>query len=197
MREMIKMVLVLTILSSFSGGLLAALKNGTQEKIEYQELQNVKGPAIEKILEGCENDPIVDRFKVADGEQERSFFVGIFDGKPKSIAFETYGKGFAGKVGVIVGVNLEDDSMLGAQVTTHNETPGVGSKAQDDPSFVSQFANKTVTDSFGVKPDGGNIDAIAGATITSRGVCMAVTEAGEIYKRLKPEIVKQLEKFNK
>ncbi|MBW1649394.1 MAG: RnfABCDGE type electron transport complex subunit G [Deltaproteobacteria bacterium] len=195
MREMIKMIVVLTILSSFSGGLLAALKNGTQEKIDYQELKNVKGPAIESILKGCENDPIVDRFKITDGEQERSFFVGIFNGKPKSVAFETYGKGFAGKVGVIVGVNLEDGSMLGAQVTTHNETPGVGSKAKDDPSFVSQFTKKIVTDTFGVKQDGGNIDAIAGATITSRGVCMAVTQAGEIYKRLKPEIAKQLDKF--
>ena len=192
---MIKMVLVLTILSSFSGGLLAALKNGTQEKIEYQELENVKGPAIKSILKGCENDPIVDRFKITDGEQERSFFVGIFDGKPQSVAFETYGKGFGGNVGVIVGVNLEDGSMLGAQVTTHNETPGVGSKAKEDPTFVSQFTQKTVTDTFGVKQDNGNIDAIAGATITSRGICMAVTEAGVIYKKLKPEIVKQLEKF--
>ena len=195
MREMIKMIVVLTILSSFSGGLLAALKNGTQEKIEYQELENVKGPAIKSILKGCENDPIIDRFKIIDGDQERSFFVGMFDGEPKSVAFETYGKGFDGVVGVMVGVNLKDESMLGAKVTTHTETPGVGSKAKDDPSFVSQFTQKTITDSYSVKQDGGNIDAIAGATITSRGVCMAVTDAGEIYKRLKPEIVKQLEKF--
>jgi electron transport complex protein RnfG len=50
MREMIKMVVVLTVLSSFSGGLLAALRDGTKDKIENQQLEFVKGPAIRKIL---------------------------------------------------------------------------------------------------------------------------------------------------
>jgi len=80
MRELIKMVIVLTILSSFSGGLLAAIRNGTLERIEYQQLTFVKGPAIRAILEGYSNDPIVDRFKITHGDTEKSFFVGFFDG---------------------------------------------------------------------------------------------------------------------
>ena len=58
MREMIKMVIVLTILACFSGGVLAYLRNGTQERIENQVLAFVKGPAIRKIFEGAENNPI-------------------------------------------------------------------------------------------------------------------------------------------
>ena len=60
MREIIKMIVVLTLLSTASGGLLAALRNETQERIDLQVIQFVKGPAIKKILEGATNDPITD-----------------------------------------------------------------------------------------------------------------------------------------
>jgi electron transport complex protein RnfG len=81
MREMIKMVVVLVILSSFSGGLLAAVRNSTKDKIELQQLTFVKGPAIKSILEGAANDPIVDRFKIEYEGGTASFFVGVFDGE--------------------------------------------------------------------------------------------------------------------
>jgi electron transport complex protein RnfG len=87
MRELIKMVVVLTVLSAFSGGLLASLRNGTKDKIEYQQLKFVKGPAILDIFKGATNNPIVDRFKLQDGNVERSFFVGKLDGKTDTVAF--------------------------------------------------------------------------------------------------------------
>jgi len=90
MRDMIKMIVVLTVLSTFSGGLLAAIRIGTKEKIEYQQLKFVKGPAIRAILEGASNDPIVDRFKVQDGDTERNFFVGVFDGTALTGITATY-----------------------------------------------------------------------------------------------------------
>ncbi len=197
MREMIKMVVVLTVLSSFSGGLLAAIRNGTKERIEYQQLQFVKGPAIRSILEGCTNDPIVDRFKLKDGEVERSFFVGIFDGKPGTVALESFGKGFGGEIGTMVGVNVEDDKIAGVGVTTHSETPGVGSRAKTEPSFSAQFKGLSLTEPFKVKADGGQMDALSGATVTSRGVASALTEAGEIYKRVKPQLIEKLKTYAK
>jgi len=42
------------------------------------------------------------------------------------------------------------------------------------------------------KADGGQIDALSGATISSRGVCGAIVEAGEIYKKLKPTIIEKI-----
>lgn len=97
MREMVKMIVVLTALSVLSGGLLAAVRNGTKDKIENQQLQFVKGPAISAILEGASNDPIADRFKLKDAETERSFFVGVFNGRADAVAFESFGKGFGGE----------------------------------------------------------------------------------------------------
>ncbi|MBW2199614.1 MAG: RnfABCDGE type electron transport complex subunit G [Deltaproteobacteria bacterium] len=195
MRDMIKMVVVLTVLSTFSGGLLAAIRIGTKEKIEYQQLKFVKGPAIRAILEGASNDPIVDRFKVQDGDTERNFFVGVFDGKADRVAFETFGKGFSGEIGLIVGVNLNDDKIVGIGITTHSETPGVGSRAKSDPAFASQFKGLPFSGAFKVKTDGGQVDAVSGATITSRGVCAALTDNTEAYRRLKPQLVEKIKDF--
>ena len=195
MREMIKMIVVLTVLSSFSGGLLAALRDGTKEKIEIQQLTFVKGPAIMAILKGASNDPIADRFKIEDQGIEHGFFVGVLDGKAGSVAFESSGKGFGGDIGLMVGVNTADDKILGVGVTTHSETPGVGAKAKTDPAFTAQFKDKPLTATFQVKSDGGQVDALSGATVTSRGVSAALTEAGAVYQRLKPQIVEKLKTF--
>jgi Na+-translocating ferredoxin:NAD+ oxidoreductase subunit G len=195
MREMIQMVVVLTILSCISGGLLASIRSETKEKIEYQQLVFVKGPAIRSILQGSSNDPITDRFKVQDGETERSFFVGVFDGKVNTVTFETSGKGYGGDIGVMVGVNLDDDKIVGVGVTTHSETPGIGSKAKTDAAFSAQFKGMPLKDTFKVKTEGGQVDSLSGATITSRGVSAALTDAGKIYENLKPQIADQLKSF--
>jgi len=194
MREMIKMVVVLTILSSLSGGLLAIVRNQTLEKIENQQLKFEKAPAIKAILQGVSNDPLKDRFKLKYKDREVTFFVGIINDKP-CIAFEDYGKGFSGDIGVMVGVNLETDKIIGIGVTTSSETPGVGSKAKTTPDLSRQFKDLSILKPILIKADDGTIDAISGATITSRGVCLAVTKAGTLYTKLKPEIINQVKKF--
>jgi electron transport complex protein RnfG len=188
MRDLFKLFIAVVIFSGISGGVLAAVQNATKDRIEYQQLVFVKGPAINSIMEGSTNDPLQDRFKMKDQDKERDFFVGEFDGKKNVVAFETYGKGFGGDIGVITAVDVDTDKIIGVAVTTHSETPGVGSKAKTDPGFGGQFEGKPITDVFKVKPDGGKIDAISGATISSRGVAAAVAQSGEIYKRLKNDL---------
>ena len=185
---MVKMVVVLTVLTAFSGGLLAAIRDGTLEQIEMQQLKFVKGPAIKIIMEDAENDPITDRFKVNDGEKDYSVFVGKFDGKANTVALENFAEGYGGAVGVMVGINMETDEVLGVQVTTHTETPGLGARAKDDPAFVAQFNGGNIKEPFKVSQDGGRINALSGATITSRAVCQAASAAGEAYQSLKPKI---------
>jgi len=197
MREMIKMVIVLAVLSSFSGGLLAAIRSGTKEQIENQQLEFVKGPAIRKILANASNDPIADRFKLMYGDTEISFFVGIFDGKANKIAFESSGKGYGGNVGLMVGIDIENDKIVAANVTTHSETPGLGANAKDKPDLVNQFIGLSILAPIKVTNDGGQINAMSGATITSRAVCYAATDVGKIYQKLKPQLVEKLQDFGK
>jgi Na+-translocating ferredoxin:NAD+ oxidoreductase subunit G len=195
MRDMMKMVIVLTVLASFSGGLLAAIRNNTKEQIEVQQLNFVKGPAIKTIMEGSSNDPISDRFKMQVGPVEKDFFVGKFNGEAKAVALEGFGKGYGGDVGLMVGINIEDGKLLGVSVTTHAETPGMGAKAKDDPVWVSQFKGLSIEDPIAISNDGGSINAIGGSTITSRAVAAAATEAAKVYKENKDQILEQMKSF--
>ncbi|MCD6586353.1 MAG: RnfABCDGE type electron transport complex subunit G [Desulfobacteraceae bacterium] len=197
MNDMVKMVVVLTVLSSVAGGVLAAVNKGTASQIEAQQLTFVKGPAIMSILEGSTNNPIEDRFKIADGDAETSFFVGVFDGKATTIAFEEFGKGFGGDIGVMVGVNVNEDKLVGVAVTVHTETPGLGANAKDKPDLVSQFKGLSVKESVSVTKDGGQINAISGATITSRAVCVAVDKALKSYQKIKPQLQQEIQQFGK
>lgn len=196
MREMIKMVIVLTVLSSLSGGLLAALKNTTEERIDSQVLKFVKGPAIKKILEGASNDPVSDRFSIEIEGAERNFFVGVYDGKARAVAFETKASGYGGEMGVMVAFDVETDKIMGVSVTTHNETPGVGATVETNTDFKNQFSGLPADANPNVKEDGGGINAMSGATITSRAVCTAVGKATDFYQQMRSEIKDQAKTFS-
>ncbi len=194
MREMISMVVVLTVMTAVSGGLLAAVKSGTELRIEEQVLKFQKAPAIESIFTDVTNNPLAERFNIeTEGTKLQVFPAKLSDGGT-AIAFETKGKGgYGGDVGLMVGINTDTDQIIAVRVTTHSETPGLGAKAKDDPAFVSQYDGKSMDDGFGLKADNGSIDAMSGATITSRAVTLAAIQAQELYKKLKPEILKEIQ----
>ena len=81
MGEIIRMIVFLTLISFASGGLLAALREGTQERIDQQVLEYVKGPSIRTVFAGASNDPVATRFQLSDGDKARTFFVGVLDGE--------------------------------------------------------------------------------------------------------------------
>ena len=192
MRDMISLLVAVVLFGGISGGLLGALRAATQERIEYQQLKFVKGPAILDLLKGSSNDPLEDRFKIKDGKEKRTFYVGVFDGKPNTVVLESEGKGYGGEIGLVVAVNLDNDQLRGVGVTTLRETPGVGARVKTDPSFTSQFKGLPFTEPAKLKSDGGKIDALSGATVSSRGVVAGVAAAENVYKRLKPEIMEKM-----
>ncbi len=197
MRDMIKMVVVITLLSTFSGGLLAYLQNNLSTRIEQQKLVFVKGPVLKDLFAGAENDPIQSRFKLSVGGQEKDFFVGVFGGKPGVVALEAFGPGFGGPVGVMVAVDTDKDEIRKIGVTTATETPGLGMRAKTDPGFSAGFQHLSVLKPHKVKNDGGDVDALSGATVSSRAVVAAVNQADEIYQKYKAEIVKKAQAFGK
>ncbi len=195
MKEIVRMIVVLSLISFASGGLLAALREGTQERIDQQVLEFVKGPAIRTVFQGAGNDPIANRFQIKDGGEMRSFFVGVIGGEPRGVAFETSGRGYKAEVGLMVAIDVKDDRVIAVDVTTHSETPGLGSKAKTDPKFSGQFKGLPVTKPVKVNQDGGSINAISGATITSRAVTGAASSAFTVYERLKPEILAKMKEL--
>ena len=101
-------------------------------------------------------------------------------------AIETYtDKGFAGRFSLMVGFN-PDGSIANIEVLEHKETPGLGTKMAL-PAFKDQFKGLKISDLPGgqlkVKKDGGTVDAITAATISSRAFCDAVNRANEINQK--------------
>lgn len=198
MREMIRMVATLAVLAAFAGGLLAAVKISTEDRIDQAVLEFVQGPAIKSIMEDVSNDPLQDRFTMKIEDEEKNFFVGKQNGTPRIIAFETNASGYGGELGVMVGINMETGQIHGVGVTTHSETPGVGARAETDVRFKTSFEGLPVTDDEQVRigDDGGEVAAIGGATVTSRAVSLAVRRAGDLYQEYQSQIKKEAETFS-
>jgi electron transport complex protein RnfG len=197
MGEMIKMVVVLTLLSIISGGGLKGLEEWAKPKIENNVMREVKGPAIKAMLKAAENDPVADRFKIPDGDTERNVFVGVFNGKANTVVLESEANGYGGKVGLVVAINTDEQQLAGIGVTTHTETPGLGGEAKANPDFAAQFVGKSITSPIQVTDDGGEISALSGATITSRAVCKGTMQAIDAYNKLKPQLLEKLKGMGK
>ena len=86
--------------------------------------------------------------------------------------------GFDGPITMMVGIDFEGN-VLGISVIKHTETAGLGAvaaaKTSAGESFRGQFVGQS--GSVSVTKDGGQIDSITGATITSRAVCVGVQAA--------------------
>ena len=188
MKEIIKMLVVLSVISGVCGFLLASVKMATEERIEEQVLLNVKGPAVAKVLAGSSNDLIKERKNVEVNGQQIVVFVGKKDGGEWAFAFETSSGGYGGDIGVVVGFEKDRDVLTGVGITTHKETPGLGARAKDDPFFTKQFEGKSISSAIKVKKDDGDIDAISGATVSSRAVCEAVQKAIGLMEEIKSKI---------
>ena len=83
--------------------------------------------------------------------------------------------GYGGEITLMVGFKKDKKTVISYRVLAASETPGLGMKLKT-PEFADQFAGKDGT-SLKVKKDGGEIEAITSATITSRAVCRAIADA--------------------
>ena len=196
MRELIKMVVVLTVLTAISGGLLAGVRAATKDRIDLQVLKFVKGPVLDSIFEKASNDYISDRFTVVHNGEEITVFPAVVDGKVQQIALSAAGGGYGGDIGLMVAVDISSGQITGAGVTTHSETPGLGARAKTEPDLTNRFVGMPINKTFKVEKDGGEITAISGATVTSRGVCQAATKAGKLYSDLESEIKSKIDNLS-
>ena len=83
--------------------------------------------------------------------------------------------GYGGNITLMVGFKKDKKTVISYKVLAASETPGLGMKLKT-PEFADQFAGKDGR-ALKVKKDGGEIEAITSATITSRAVCKAIADA--------------------
>jgi electron transport complex protein RnfG len=173
MRKFLGLVLSLTTISGVCAFVLATVDAATREPIA--QMMEQKKVAAAKAVLPPETVSVAEE-KDARGEP-------LYVGKDASGAVVGYALtgadagGYGGEIVLMVGFRADKSTVVCYRTLSAAETPGLGSK-MNDPAFSAQFAGKKAA-GLSVVKDGGEIEAITAATITSRAVCKAIAAAAE------------------
>jgi electron transport complex protein RnfG len=183
MKDLIKVSLFLAAVCFISSATLAFTYTKTLPIVKQNEVKKYK-ESLTKVIPGSSS--FEDR-TIKSSNKSYKISVGK-DKSGKTLGFATIVSpvGYAGPIDIMVGIS-SDGKVNGIIIQNMSETPGLGTKAKT-PKFKNQFIGLTVKSMPKVKKDGGNIDAITAATISSRAVCRGVTEALTLYKEHKDQI---------
>jgi electron transport complex protein RnfG len=171
------MVLSLTLISLGASACLGFVYELTKDPIAVSVL-NKKLDAIRQVVPEFTNNPNDEMYRLPTGDGDSlDIYPAKKDGEIIGYAVNTYSKsGFSGNISLMAGFT-PDGTIINISVLEQKETPGLGTK-MTDPEFNDQFNNKNPGDfSLKVKKDGGQVDAITAATISSRAFCDAVQRA--------------------
>lgn len=172
----INMVVTLFVVTVGSGALLGLFNQLTAEAIATSQ-QKAQEEAIASVLPSFEK--LGDSYKMLPkGDKDSLEVFPAFDANNKKVgnAVKTYtNNGFSGLIEIMVGFD-DENKISGFQVLKHQETPGLGSKMQEwfTPKMKGIDPSKT---NMTVSKDGGDIDAITAATISSRAFLDAIRRA--------------------
>ena len=159
-------------------GLALALVYGVTKEPIAESKRLDKQQKLEEVMPAFDNDPLAT-------EQELSETVMGYAGKSgdelSGIGMtSSVNTGYSGYFSIVFGLS-KDNTIERVRILESFETPGLGSKAGESP-FIDQFEGRPADTKFMVAKDGGDIDAITGATITSRAVCDALNAGLEAYQ---------------
>jgi len=169
---LINMILSLVLISMVMSAALGFVYMKTKDPIEAASRQK-EIAAIKQVLPEFDSDPVADKTE-KDGV---IVYQVSKQNQPVGFAIKTFtDKGFGGHVEIMAGF-LPDGSINNVVVLSHKETPGLGTK-MTDPKFSYQFLGKNPAEFIlKVKKDGGQVDAITAATVSSRAYCDALQRA--------------------
>lgn len=176
---MLMSLLVITLVSGLSLGYVNDLTVGPKAKAKLEKKVN----ALKLVLPTFDNNPVEDMKlvkseKVADSiEIYPAYLNNEFVGAAVIGSTE---KGFSGLVKIMIGFN-PSGVVENVVVLEQKETPGLGTKMAED-KFLKQFKGANLsTFNLKVKKDGGEVDALTGATISTRAFCDAAQTAYEAF----------------
>lgn len=165
MRDILKLSLTLALICAVAGAALAATQSVTSKVImERQQAELTK--ALGELL------PEADKFEEVEAEGVK-YFVATKADKPVGAVMLAAGTGYGGPVNLLVSIDV-NAKVQTVRVGDNKETAGIGTKVTQNTSFLAQFINKSPTDKLTVGQD---INAVSGATITSRAVTAGVKQA--------------------
>ena len=185
--SLIKLVVVLTAIALVAGLALTGVYARTKGPIELSQKEK-KDKALHDVLPGFSGN-IADTVISIDGEDVTVHKAINADGSLFGVGVETFTKkAFAGRFDLMVGFD-DDGVILNTEVIKAGETPGLGDKINKSKSdFAKQFNGQDPAEyKLQVSKDGGDVDAITAATISSRAYCDAVQRAYNVFKIVKED----------
>jgi electron transport complex protein RnfG len=168
MKELLKLGGYLLVVCAVAGVALSGTNHFTFDRIREEKAANERR-ALKDVL------PSASTFR-----QEKDYKVGL-DEKNAAVGYvlNVAAVGYSGKIEAIVGIDGQFN-VTGVKVLSQTETPGLGAKIARD-AFLDQFKGRAA-EAIVLKKDGGQIDAITAATISSRAITKAVKERVNGFK---------------
>lgn len=179
------MLLSLTGICVVAGAILASVNEATLEPIAASKAAALES-AIKMVVPEFDNTPTAESYMAVTGDGDSlRIYPAKKGGELVGAAVESNTmNGFSGEIRVIVGFDKEG-TLYNYSVLQHSETPGLGSKMQEwfrtDKNNQSVIGRKLSEGELKVSKDGGNVDAITAATISSRAFLNAVNRAYSAY----------------
>lgn len=185
MKDKVKVILIpavsLLIICMVVTALLGVTNRVTEPKIA-QLAAETEAAAKQAVL--TEAASFSEEKQIETDSTVYTYYEGLTaDGTAAGYVFRTSAKGYGGDIAVMVGVKT-DGTVAGVNILSISETAGLGMNAKNE-SFLSQFLGKSGT--IGVLKNGSSeteIQALTGATITSKAMASAVNQALDLYKEV-------------
>jgi electron transport complex protein RnfG len=211
------MIRTLGLIAAICGLIIVSAYQGTYSAVQENKRIAVERavfkviPAARSIVEYVAA-PSGDLLKVGSGEAAAGsvkFYAGYDEaGKLAGIAAEGMAKGYADNVRILFAYDPAAETIAGFSVVTSRETPGIGDKVVVDKDFLANFpleaklsddrmvlAHEIRAVKHGSKTNPWEVDAIAGATITSRAVGKAINDTAQaLLPRIAPHLATLKEK---
>lgn len=173
--NMISTLLIITISAGASLGFVNSITKAPKAKAKLER----KIKALKLVLPEFSNNPVADIMLVKSAHTKDSVELYPAFNQKQKVGMAIIGsskKGFSGLIKLMIGFK-QNGTIKNIVVLEQKETPGLGTKMKDE-KFVKQFREKDPS-KFNLKviKDGGDVDALTGATITSRAYCEAVQMA--------------------
>lgn len=133
-------------------------------------------------------DEFSDALTVSADGKDYTYYEGTASGDTIGYVFKTSAKGYGGDIDLMVGIDTSG-KVTGVSILSISETAGLGMNAKNE-SFINQYIGKSGT--IGVSKNGASdteIQALTGATITSKAVTLAVNTALSLYSQIGGEKV--------
>ncbi len=185
--SLIILVVVLTSIALVAGLALTGVYALTKGPIDQSNKQK-KEKALNDVLPGFDGT-ITDTTINVDGDDFLVHKAISKDGKFFGAGVETFTmKAFSGRFDLMVGFD-DEGVILNTEVIKASETPGLGDKINKSKSdFANQFNHQDPAEyKLQVTKDGGDVDAITAATISSRAYCDAVQKAYNVFMKVKED----------